>query len=830
METLTMTETGSTTTMHMHVHQDGPIPTLEEQANQLHLQQQQQLVTLGNMGNINHGLHEDIVSIPKEVMLISLVSQEQALYNPKHEYYRNTHRKDAKWLEISDTVGWTEAQCKSKWKAMRDQYCRELKRSKFNTKANVKWKYFKELEFLRPFALSRNYRPRATNKNENSTASNGKNTCHKLPSIKMENGQFTTCDFSADSNVLDADDKLDTTTTRLLTSLSDEQLNSVMQQHSSSWNYLTTTTTTTTSGVHTLQGNEHSPNELDDTNLLQHSQQHSEADDMLCALVESVPSAAQLQQTQSHNEEEDDDPIHTFLNMESFFEKDLISMIQQEDIIYNNFHPNYRNAKLKLEVWDEIARKLKKPVGRCRLKWKALRDQYIREHKRLKDRENSESLPRWKHYDALTFLQKFIKHKTSESDSKNVVQLPKTELDTDIDEQMIDSPPLASPIEVVQHDLEQQALPTLTGPHSQHELHSTTHDICVVSGSSVSGYDEMDIDHYIIGHASDAGANDDGIGMDAHDDEEDRKPHQHFAEFATSSASNMTANNNSNQQDNGNDVKPEEHEFKDIKESNMMTQQAVVSLQNQLQLQQQQQQQQQELSPQSHHQPHPQMLLTPQHQQPPLLKLTSQTTTHLHQPPPNLLSLDVGGEPNTATLNTSDKTILQLQNQQQPQSQPQQQQQQHDFSNDMKQQQQQCQQTLTSGLVHSVSPNLPSNNNKCTNVLSGMAILNSSGSSLSMEALNLQSLTHISHISSTPTTTATTTTAMHAVPTPVTAASMPTADQHQRTTTDNVGDDEVGAFFKAVAMKIRNANMSPVAFTDLQIDILRVINGTLRHN
>lgn len=48
-----------------------------------------------------------------------------------------------------------EMQCKAKWKAMRDQYCRELKRSKFNVKANVKWKYFKELDFLRPYALAR---------------------------------------------------------------------------------------------------------------------------------------------------------------------------------------------------------------------------------------------------------------------------------------------------------------------------------------------------------------------------------------------------------------------------------------------------------------------------------------------------------------------------------------------------------------------------------------------------------------------------------------------------------------------------------------------------
>lgn len=43
-------------------------------------------------------------------------------------------------------------------------------------------------------------------------------------------------------------------------------------------------------------------------------------------------------------------------------------------------------------------------------------------------------------------------------------------------------------------------------------------------------------------------------------------------------------------------------------------------------------------------------------------------------------------------------------------------------------------------------------------------------------------------------------------------------------------DDEVGAFFKAVAMKIRNANLSLVALTDLEIEILRVINTSLRNH
>lgn len=43
-------------------------------------------------------------------------------------------------------------------------------------------------------------------------------------------------------------------------------------------------------------------------------------------------------------------------------------------------------------------------------------------------------------------------------------------------------------------------------------------------------------------------------------------------------------------------------------------------------------------------------------------------------------------------------------------------------------------------------------------------------------------------------------------------------------------EDEVGAFFKAVAMKIRNANLSQVALTDLEIEILRVINTSLRNH
>lgn len=108
-------------------------------------------------------------------------------------------------------------------------------------------------------------------------------------------------------------------------------------------------------------------------------------------------------------EDEDDDLLHTFLNIESYFEKKLIVLVRQEDMLYNIKNPDYRNVKRKLEVWERISGKLRKSVKQCRAKWKALRDQFIREHKRLGVQKNAELMPKWRHYDALMFLQQFVK-------------------------------------------------------------------------------------------------------------------------------------------------------------------------------------------------------------------------------------------------------------------------------------------------------------------------------------------------------------------------------------------------------------------------------------
>ncbi|XP_030368995.1 uncharacterized protein LOC115620030 [Scaptodrosophila lebanonensis] len=501
---------------------------------QLNEAEAQQLVNLSHMeASISMG--DNVVTISKELILISLVSQEQLLYNPKHQHYRSTQRKDEKWNEIGCHVGWTDAQCKAKWKAMRDQYCRELKRAKASAKVNVKWKYFKELDFLRPFALARNYRTHASNDNVVCTASStlpsvstalGNNNSHsfssnsssqtltlggdthKFANIKMEGASaalLEDCNFVPSTTVVATSAPVTTATvadkktesTRLMHALIAGQISNAMQQQqtqgqqNNNWDYLSEAST---NGVVAATAARDTPNTTAEDTLYND-------------FVDCVNAAATNHS--SHNQptvdEEDEDPIHTFLNMESYFEKELITLIQQEDMIYNYSNQNYRNVKLKLAVWDEIARKLKKPVKQCRQKWKALRDQYAREHKRLKTLTNVDTHSRWKHYDSLNFLQKFIQQKSLDSEAQLNLLLPKHEPASDMEEHMASHSPLRTEAQQtlaespVPAQLNISSLPQLSGPHSKVDLgnaleqHDQANELCVTS------YDEMDIENYING-------------------------------------------------------------------------------------------------------------------------------------------------------------------------------------------------------------------------------------------------------------------------------------------------------------------------------------------
>ncbi|KAH8242149.1 hypothetical protein KR026_006421 [Drosophila bipectinata] len=661
-------------------------------------QHQQQLVNL----SLDANLAENMVSLPKELVLISLVSQEQSLYNPKHLHYRSTKIKDEKWLEIGLSVGWSDAQCKSKWKAMRDQYCRELKRAKSCAKA-VKWKYFKELDFLRPYALARNYRGKSGQSNNGlvstvppmslpmsnsfSSSSNSQNL-NLSGSIKIEDAGATTlldtCSFSSAST---PDKKTGATfmASHIGTVLQQQQ----QTQPETNWNYLTDSgggsapsiivqcgTASTTTVVDNLY-----KEIVDCVNAANHSTSTATAGGGTVAGTAAASNA----------EEEDDDPIHTFLNMESYFEKELITLIQQEDMIYNYSNENYRNAKLKMEVWEEIARKLKKSVKQCRLKWKALRDQYAREHKRLRTLMHIDATSRWKHYDSLSFLQKFIQQKSLDGDPQLSLLLPKHDAVRELEEHMVqsESPPTQqSNLESSSSNsqLNMPALPHLTGPHKsemtealqdqqQPQNQDQRHQQQQASEMCVATYDDMELENYINGDAHQE---------DDEDDEDDEE-----METAT-----------------GTDQAPQQQEQQmvsyDHEEGSVYM--AVQTVSNALAKQEQ-------ASGRATHMEHQQLHSTAEYQQ----------------------KLDI-----------------------QPASTPR-------YQN---------------------SASTPSSSSTA-------------------------------RYHSTPITT-------HK---PTSHVEFPPTNGH------NSGeDDEIGAFFKAVAMKIRNAQLEPVAFTDLQIDILRVINEALRNH
>uniref|UniRef100_A0A1I8NXE5 MADF domain-containing protein n=1 Tax=Stomoxys calcitrans TaxID=35570 RepID=A0A1I8NXE5_STOCA len=788
METITLSSTDNANHQTLHVAAGGLSDHHHHQHSPV---DEDQMMNLSDMADLSQEMQESIVAIPKEVILISLVSQEQALYNPKHENYRNTQRKDMKWKEIADNVGWEDTQCKAKWKAMRDQYCRELKRSKFNAKANVKWKYFKELDFLRPYALARNYRPRnpipANNNNNNTNSNNSTNSNNnnqnsyncsavatandvnnatdnnntKFTTIKIETNateSFVTCDFTS---VKDGGGT---------NHLTEEQLNTVLQQQTdeNNWTYITGSST---SSNNNSRLDNHSLGEATQHLLsTHHHHQQQHADEALYnALVDCVGQIQQQQQHQlcqqqsnssqqnsSVNDEEDDDPIHTFLNIESYFEKELIALIQHEDVLYNSFNPNYRNVKLKLEVWDEIARKLKKTVKQCRLKWKALRDQFIREHKRLKNRENIESLPRWKHYDALSFLQKFIKHKAGEFEAKQpLMQITKTEIDADMDDDddhmnISGSSPMRSPLDNIKREISHNhiRMPDLVSedPNPNQNLHQHQHSetLCMAT-SSVGEYDDMDIDNYIIGDGDSV--------VDEHnaqeEQEDDTQPEDNTSIQEFSPFGNTTKHN-------GEEEVAARHP--NLEATNASYKPSV------------------SVSPQTLQTTNGGggRGLVNEHQ--------NQQTHHINMP-----SLDLSDNNDVISPDNNMKATTTTQ----------------------------TQQTYQASAASSNSPSL-----SLTTTLDMCA-------ATPPPPAPAPASTTATQANSTTAAPSTSEAATNTQPTQLLPSNSNIASNNNSV---NSEDDEVGAFFKAVAMKIRSAKLSPVAFTDLQIDILRVINGSLRNH
>ncbi|XP_067625847.1 uncharacterized protein [Eurosta solidaginis] len=94
-----------------------------------------------------------------EEQLIILISNYPELYNLQNEHYMNTTRKNNIWAEISKEIGADETLCKEKWKSLGDSYSRNIKKRKTRSgdgaSACKRWKYERQMEFLRPYIQER---------------------------------------------------------------------------------------------------------------------------------------------------------------------------------------------------------------------------------------------------------------------------------------------------------------------------------------------------------------------------------------------------------------------------------------------------------------------------------------------------------------------------------------------------------------------------------------------------------------------------------------------------------------------------------------------------
>ncbi|KAJ8922592.1 hypothetical protein NQ315_007622 [Exocentrus adspersus] len=103
------------------------------------------------------------------------------------------------------------------------------------------------------------------------------------------------------------------------------------------------------------------------------------------------------------------------------YDLQLIADVEQNPILYDSNHENFRRVGLKLQIWREITYRLRQSndegsVALVKNRWKSLRDALVREmrleKKLLDSQETEERIPkrprRWRYANAMSFLIPYI--------------------------------------------------------------------------------------------------------------------------------------------------------------------------------------------------------------------------------------------------------------------------------------------------------------------------------------------------------------------------------------------------------------------------------------
>ncbi|XP_059182342.1 zinc finger and SCAN domain-containing protein 12-like [Centropristis striata] len=101
------------------------------------------------------------------------------------------------------------------------------------------------------------------------------------------------------------------------------------------------------------------------------------------------------------------------------FEDQLCEEIRRHPHLYDSSLEQHRDSRVVLNSWREIAQTLGKDENSCRLKWKYLRDRYVRAKRKLRERSSSAAgsvcpyIP--SSVSMLDWLSDFINHRAKES-------------------------------------------------------------------------------------------------------------------------------------------------------------------------------------------------------------------------------------------------------------------------------------------------------------------------------------------------------------------------------------------------------------------------------
>ncbi|XP_076259033.1 uncharacterized protein LOC143195627 [Rhynchophorus ferrugineus] len=95
------------------------------------------------------------------------------------------------------------------------------------------------------------------------------------------------------------------------------------------------------------------------------------------------------------------------------FDRKLIYFVKKASPIWDRNSNTYPNKTSKHQLWTGIAANLNRDVNSCMLRWKALREKYIRQKIKFHDGE-----AKWELLDSLSFLDKVIQYRRKQSEIK----------------------------------------------------------------------------------------------------------------------------------------------------------------------------------------------------------------------------------------------------------------------------------------------------------------------------------------------------------------------------------------------------------------------------